>query len=96
MKQASKVNWGIVKYKMKQKMATPSANIPILSPMNKKDNVAESWQIFLEQWKNYEIATVPNAADCKVRIANILSALGSDAFHINWYLPPADAERKEF
>jgi len=54
----------------------------------------KSWQIFLEQWQNYEIATALNTADSKVCIASFLSALGDDAICIYRHLPLMAADEK--
>jgi len=54
----------------------------------------KSWQIFLEQWQNYEIATALNTADSKVCIASFLSALGDDAICIYQHLPLMAADEK--
>ena len=70
-------------------------NLPVPEPMNvTAGNVAENWNYFREQWKDYEVATGLKEKDEKIRVATLRGVMGKDCYNIYKRLP-LEGDHKE-
>ena len=58
------------------------SNIPVPGKLDLRDNLAVNWKKFRLIWENYEIATHLNKQDSSLRVATLLSCIGSDVLDI--------------
>ena len=58
------------------------SNIPVPGKLDLRGNLAVNWKKFRRIWKNYEIATHLNKQDSSLRVATLLSCIGSDVLDI--------------
>ena len=70
-------------------------NIPIPKPLNLTGNVKQNWKMFRRDFTNYEIATKLKGEEMEIRVATLLSCIGSEAMNIFDGLPLTETERKE-
>ena len=62
-------------------------NIPIPKPLSLTGNVVQNWKIFRRDFTNYEIATKLKGEDMDIRVATLLSCIGSEAMNVFDGLP---------
>ena len=70
-------------------------NIPIPKPLSLTGNVGQNWKIFRRDFNNYEIATKLNTETMDIRVATLLSCIGSDAMNVFDGLKLTDEQRKQ-
>ena len=58
------------------------SNIPVPGKLDLRGNLAVNWKKFRRIWENYEIATHLNKQDSSLRVATLLSFIGSDVLDI--------------
>ena len=58
------------------------SNIPVPGKLDLRDSLAVNWKKFRRIWENYEIATHLNKQDSSLRVATLLSCIGSDVLDI--------------
>ena len=58
------------------------SNIPVPGKLDLRGNLAVNWKKFRRIWENYEIATHLNKQDSSLRVATLLSCIGSDVLDI--------------
>ena len=68
-------------------------NIPIPKPLSLTGNIVQNWKVFRRDFTNYEIATKLSAEEMEIRVATLLSCIGSDAMNIYDGLPLTELQR---
>ena len=58
------------------------SNIPVPGKLDLRGNLAVNWKKFRRIWEIYEIATHLNKQDSSLRVATLLSSIGSDVLDI--------------
>ena len=58
------------------------SNILVPGKLDLRGNLAVNWKKFRRIWENYEIATHLNKQDSSLRVATLLSCVGSDVLDI--------------
>ena len=58
------------------------SNIPVQGKLDLRGNLAVNWKKFRRIWENYEIATHLNKQESSLRVATLLSCIGSDVLDI--------------
>ena len=58
------------------------SNIPVPGKLDLRGKLAVNWKKFRRIWENYEIATHLNKQDSSLRVATLLSCIGSDVLDI--------------
>ena len=76
-------------------MATGGRNIPIPKPLSLTGNVGQNWKIFKRDFTNYEVATKLNKENMEIRVATLLSCIGSNAMDIYDGFPMSEEQRKQ-
>ena len=69
-------------------------NIPIPRALSLTGNLAQNWKVFQRDWKNYEITSKLSTEDMSVRVATLLSCIGSDAMNVFDGFNMSDRERE--
>ena len=72
-----------------------ASHLPIPRPLNLTGNLTTNWNNFKRDWNNYEIASKCSAEAMPIRIATLLSCIGSDAMNIYDGFVLSDEERKD-
>ena len=54
------------------------SNIPVPGKLDIRGNLAVNWKKFRRIWENYEIGTHLDKQDSSLRVATLLSCIGSD------------------
>ena len=76
-------------------MATGGRNIPIPKPLSLTGNVGQNWKTFKRDFTNYEVATKLNKENMEIRVATLLSCIGSNAMDIYDGFPMSEEQRKQ-
>ena len=70
-------------------------NIPIPRSLSLTGNVVQNWRTFKRDFTNYENAAKLTEMTMAIRVATLLSCIGSDTMNIFHGLTMTDAQRKQ-
>ena len=70
------------------------SNLPVLSRLDTRGNIAENWKRWKQVWDSFEIASRLNQQENQVRVATFITCIGSDALEVYKALPFESDEDK--
>ena len=76
-------------------MAAPISSIPLPSPVSTTGDAWNCWEIFREQWIDYEVASGLKEKDAAVRVATLRTAMGRDCRQTLKQLELSEDDSKE-